>query len=149
LGLAAANGQAYYGGDSSDGPGSTGSGSFFGIGVGVGPGVGPGVGGGSFHGPRMTVAGYNSTPRATPEPDCGEQCWKDYGATLLKACGEVGVVGGAGSCALGCTPMILGGPGAYGGCFGTCGTYAAGAISACAAAATIRYFQCKGGCSGQ
>lgn len=134
------NGQGYYGRGYGYGPEEAGAGYTVG---------GPGVGGGPIHGPRMAPAGGPIGPSPTPVPDCGQQCWNDYGAILLKACGEVGVAGGAGSCALACTPTLLGGPGAYGGCFGTCGTYVGIGISACAGAATIRYFQCKSACGGR
>jgi uncharacterized protein RhaS with RHS repeats len=150
-------GQGYFGGQNGAG---VGVGIVTGIVGGLSGGLLPNTGGsgaggdvnefyqGQNGGGLTLVQGLGSpTPSPTPGPNCGQQCWNTYKDTLRIACGEVGVLGGAGACALGCSPTLLGGAGAYGSCLGTCGKLVGGAISACAAAATIRYFQCKRSCS--
>ncbi len=90
------------------------------------------------------------TPKAPAQSmPCGQQCWNTYKKYLGWGCGVAGGASAAGSCALACSPLLFGGPQAYGACLARCGIMGGGAIAACAAATTLWYRQCESACNGK
>jgi len=90
------------------------------------------------------------TPKAPAQSmPCGQQCWNTYKKYLGWGGGVAGGASAAGSCALACSPLLFGGPQAYGACLARCGIMGGGAIAACAAATTLWYRQCESACNGK
>ncbi len=97
--------------------------------------------------PRSAQSGAAKPPAPRQPLACKQQCWASYKDYLGWGCGVGGGASAVVSCALACSPLLLGGPQAYGACFARCGVLAGGAIAACAGGTTPRYWQCGNACN--